>query len=88
LIIAAGSLLIATLVYWLAQHSTTVAIVNGHVAVHTTAEYLFPLLAQTISIELIVMSLITITMTLFISHKIAGPLYRLKMTFNNLGKGI
>jgi len=87
LIVAAGSLLTAALVYWLAQHSTTVSIVEGRVAVHTTAEYLLPLLVQTISIELVVVSLATALMTLFISHKIAGPLYRFKVSLKALGEG-
>ena len=87
LIVAIGSLFTAAAVYWLAQNSTTVGIIDGHVAVHTTAEYLLPLMAQTVSIELLVVSLFTIIMTLFISHKIAGPLYHLSMTFKKLGAG-
>ena len=46
-----------------------------------------PLMVQTVAIELVVVSLFTIMMTLFISHKIAGPLHHLKMTFNKLGEG-
>jgi len=87
LIVAGGSVLTAVLVYWLAQHSTTVSIIGGRVAVHTTAEYLMPLLAQTLSIELVVVALATALMTLFISHKIAGPLYRLKVSLRALGTG-
>jgi methyl-accepting chemotaxis protein len=42
---------------------------------------------QTVAIELLVVSLFTILMTLFISHKIAGPLYRLKENLKALGNG-
>jgi len=87
LLLALGSLLTVVLVYWLARHSTTVAIAQGHVAVHTTAEYLLPLMVQTVLIELIVVSLATIVMTLLISHKIAGPLYRLKVMLDGLAEG-
>ncbi len=87
MILLAGSLFTVTLVYYLAHSSTTVAISNGRVAVHTTAEYLLPLMIQTISVELLIVSLATIAMTLFISHKIAGPLYRLKISLEALGKG-
>jgi methyl-accepting chemotaxis protein len=86
-IVAIGSLFTVAAVYWLAQNTTTVGIMGGHIAVHTTAEYLLPLLLQTVAIELAVVSLFTILMTLFISHKIAGPLFRLKMTFKKLGQG-
>ncbi len=87
LLLAFGSLLTVVLIYWFARHSTTVAIVQGHVAVHTTAEYLLPLMAQTVLIELIIVGIATIVMTLLISHKIVGPLHRLKVMLVGLAEG-
>ena len=82
-----GSIFTVVAVYWLAQNSTTVGIMNGRVAVHTTAEYLLPLMTQTVSIQLAVVSFFTILMTLFISHRIAGPLHRLRVTLKAMGNG-
>ncbi len=82
-----GSILTMGLVYWLAQNSTTVAIQEGRVAVHTTAEYLLPLMLQTVLLECIVGGLATVMLTLIISHRIAGPLYRLKIMFKGLAEG-
>ena len=87
LIVAIGSLFTVVAVYWLARNTTTVGIIGGRVAVHTTAEYLLPLMLQTVAIQLAVVSFFTIFMTLFVSHKIAGPLYRLKATLRALGDG-
>ena len=87
LIVAAGSLFTVAAVYWLAQNTTTVGIMDGRLAVQTSAKYLLPLMLQTAAIELAMVSLAVILMTLFISHKIAGPLYRLKMTLKGLGNG-
>jgi methyl-accepting chemotaxis protein len=87
LIVAIGSLFVVAAVYWLARNTTTVGIIDGRVAVHTTAEYLLPLMLQTVAIQLAVVSFFTIIMTLFVSHKIAGPLYRLKATLRALGNG-
>ena len=87
LLMALGSLLTMVLVYWLARHSTTVAISNGHVAVHSAADYLLPLMGQTVLIQLMVTSFATIGMTMMISHKIGGPLYRLKVMLGGLGNG-
>ena len=87
LVVAAGSLFTIVAVYWLARNTTTVGIIGGRVAVHTTAEYLLPLMLQTVAVELLVVSVLTILMTLFISHKIAGPLYHLTMMFHKLGEG-
>ena len=86
-LVALGSLLTIGLVYWLAQHSTTVTIDRGQVAVRTTVDYLLPLMTQTVLIQLVIMTLATIVMMLFISHKIAGPLYHLKMMFKGLAQG-
>jgi len=86
-LVAFGSFLIVVLIYCLAQRSTTVGIADGRVAVHTTAEYLLPLLLQTVFVELVVVSLAAIVMTLLFTHKIAGPLCRLKVMLGQLGEG-
>ena len=87
ILVAVGSLFTVAAVYWLSQNTTTVGIVEGRVVVHTTAKYLLPLMFQTVGIQLAVVSLLTILMTLFVSHKIAGPLYHLKETLKALGEG-
>ncbi len=87
LLMAFGSVLTIGLVYWLAQHSTTVAIQHGRIGVHSTSEYLLPLMAQTVFIQLIITSLAAIGMMVFVSHKIAGPLFRLKAMLTKLGDG-
>jgi nitrogen fixation/metabolism regulation signal transduction histidine kinase len=87
LLVAISSLVGIGLVYWFAQNSTTVAISHGHVAVRTTADYLTPLLTQTVLIQFIIVAIATVAFTLFVSHKIAGPLYRLKMMFKALSQG-
>ena len=86
-LVAFGSLLTIVLVYWLAQRSTTVAINEGHVAVRTTADFLLPVMIQTTLIQLLVVTIATIIMVLFVSHKIAGPIYRLKIMLQGLGEG-
>lgn len=87
LLLILGSALTISITYWMAGHSTTVAFANGRVGVHTTADYLLPLLSQTILIQLGIIALATVAMTLLISHKIAGPLYRLKTMLKSLAEG-
>jgi methyl-accepting chemotaxis protein len=82
-----GSVLTMGAIYWLAMNSTTVAIRDGHVAVRTTADYLLPLMFQTVSLELIIGTIATIALTMIISFRIAGPLFRLKMMFQGLAQG-
>jgi len=82
-----GSVLTMGVVYWMAMNSTTVVIEEGHVSVRTTAEYLFPLMVQTVSLELIIGSIATIALTILISFRIAGPLYKFKIMFQSLAQG-
>jgi len=87
MLVAAGGLLTIGILYFLAARSTTVTIVNSSVVVKTTADFLLPILIQTALVVIILTSIATIIVTLFVSHKIAGPLYRLKKAMGDLGEG-
>lgn len=87
MLVIAGVLLTMGILYFLSMRSTTVVIVNSEVVVKTTADFLLPILIQTVVVVMILVSIATIMMTLFISHKIAGPLYRLKKAMRDLGEG-
>ena len=86
-LVAIGGLLTVGILYILAMHSTTVSIVNSRVVVRTTADFILPILIQTVLGIIIIVSIATIAMTLFVSHKIAGPLYRLKKVMETLAEG-
>ena len=88
LIVCAGSLVTIAFLYYLARVSTTVSIINSRVAVTTTSDFILPLLIQTVVVVTIFVSVATILVTLFVSHHIAGPLYRFKQTFKDLADGI
>ena len=73
--------------YAFAEKATTVSFVNSRVVVQNTADFLAPLLMQTFVISTIIIGMATIIITLFISHRIAGPLYRFKKVLGSLGEG-
>ena len=82
-----GGLLTIGLLYLWAMKTTTVSIVNSRVVTATTANYMLPLLIQTFIIVTVVVAIATILVTLFVSHKIAGPLYRFKRVLEAMGEG-
>lgn len=86
-LVAISGLLTIGILYLLSLQSTTVSIVNSRVVVKTTADFLLPILIQTVVIVMIIVSIGTIVMTLFVSHKIAGPLYHFKKVIKALGEG-
>jgi len=87
LLVIAGGLLTVGILYFLASRSTTVAFVNSRVVVKTTADFILPILIQTVAVVVIITGLATIFVTLFVSHKIYGPLYRFKKVMEKLAEG-
>jgi len=87
MLVVAGGLLTIGILYFLALRSTTVSIINLSVVVKSTADFLLPILIQTVLVVMVLLSIATIIVTLFVSHKIAGPLYRIKKAMHDLGEG-
>lgn len=86
-LVAGGAVLTMIVLFLFTRMSTTVSIVNSRVVVMTTADFLMPILLQTVILVSIALGLATIFMTLLVSHKIAGPLYRFRQTFKELAQG-
>lgn len=86
-LIAVGGILTIAILYPLAMRATTVSVVNSRVVVQTTADFILPILLQTVVIVMVIVSIATIVVTLFVSHKIAGPLYRFKKVLQALAEG-
>lgn len=86
LVMASGLLTIGILYYGSLQ-STTVAIINLNVVGKTTADFILPVLVQTVAVVMVLISIATIMVTMFVSHKIAGPLYRFKKAMQEVGEG-
>ncbi|MCM8830984.1 MAG: hypothetical protein NC918_02175 [Candidatus Omnitrophica bacterium] len=87
-LILIGSFLFATIVYYFGRGTSTVTFLHAKAKVVSTADFLFPILMQTIIVVTIFVSIFTVILTLFFSHKIAGPLYRLKKELDIIERGI
>ena len=86
-LVVLGGFLTIGLLYFLAMQSTTVSVVNSRVVVRTTANFILPILIQTVAIVMVIVGLATVAVTLFVSHKIAGPLYRIRKVMQELEGG-
>lgn len=86
LVIAAGLVTIGFL-YYFSMQSMTVSIVNSRVVVKTTADFLLPVLIQTVVVVTILVGLATMFVTMFVSHKIAGPLFHFRKCLKAVGDG-
>jgi len=77
-IVLASSLVVTAVVISLSQNFTTVTVRNARVVVERAPDFLFPIFITTVVTAFVFTAIAAIILTLFTSHKIAGPLYRLK----------
>ena len=82
-----GGLITIGVLYLFATRSNTVAFVNSRVVVKTTADFILPILLQTVLAVMAIVGAATIIMTLFFSHKVAGPLYHLRKAIKEAEAG-
>lgn len=87
LLVFLGGAAAMALLYFLSMRSTTVAIVHSRVTVKSTADFILPVLVQTVGIVSICVGAAMILLTLYISHRIAGPLFRLKKAMRLVAQG-
>lgn len=87
LLVILGSLMAGALLYLFSSKATTVSFENTKAVVKSTSDFILPILIQTIVIVFPIVAFFTILLTLFISHKIAGPLFRFKKELKTIEKG-
>ncbi len=87
LLVVLAGIVTTGILYFVGKRSTTVTIINSRVVVHSTADFLLPILIQTVLAVMVILGLATIIVTLLFSHKIAGPLYRFKKAVEGVKLG-
>ncbi|MBF0331391.1 MAG: hypothetical protein HQL17_05590 [Candidatus Omnitrophica bacterium] len=86
-LVAAGAVLMVIVLYYFSQQSTSVAFVNARVKVMMTSDFILPLLIQTVLVVMAAVGLGAVVVTLYVSHKIAGPLFRFTQIFKEIARG-
>ncbi|MDD5130151.1 MAG: HAMP domain-containing protein [Candidatus Omnitrophica bacterium] len=86
-IIVFAALILAGIVYALSTKSTTAVFENSRLIIKSTADFLLPLLLLSSLVAIIATGTLTIIFTLIISHRIAGPLYRLEKDIAEVNNG-
>lgn len=86
-VVIIGSLLTGGSVFFLTRNSTTVAIENTKVLAKPTSDFILPSLLITILIVSVFTAFGVLVLTLLASHKIAGPIFRLRREIDLMQKG-
>jgi methyl-accepting chemotaxis protein len=87
LVVIAGALITMGLLYFFAARTTTVSFENTRAVVKSTADFILPVLIQTLIIVTLTVAIFTIMLTLYVSHKIGGPVYRFKRELELITQG-
>lgn len=75
------------LVYMLSTKTTTTSFENLRLIVKRTSDFILPTLVLSSLMASIFVSIACIIIVLFVSHRIAGPLYRLEKSLKEIGRG-
>ncbi|MBW1852824.1 MAG: hypothetical protein JRJ15_15695 [Deltaproteobacteria bacterium] len=87
LIVLAGSIISTAFLFFSAQGTLTSSFEHSRLVIRNTATAIMPAVILTNVITLIVITFATIVVVLFISHKIAGPMFRFEKDLKDIGQG-
>jgi methyl-accepting chemotaxis protein len=87
-LIALGAMLLASLIlYVLSKDTMTATYRYHHLSLKDTAEAIMPAMIITNGVVLLGLLGATILVTLYVSHKIGGPLHRVESVLEEIGQG-
>jgi methyl-accepting chemotaxis protein len=87
LLILIGAILSTGLLFLFSQGTLTSSFQQSRLLIENTALVILPAVIYTNLITLGLITLATIVVTLFISHKLAGPMFRFEKELKEIGKG-
>ena len=82
-----GTLISGAIIYLMSRGALTTTFDNSRLAIRSTADYILPSVLLSGAAVMIIIGFAAIIMTLFASHKIAGPLYRIGKDIDELASG-
>ena len=87
LILIIGIIISGVGIYFLADNELETKLFTAHLTIENTRDLLLPIILFTSLIVLAILSTLTVYTVLYLSHKIAGPLYRFEKITEDIGKG-
>ncbi len=87
MILLAGVLISTVLLFMFSQDTLTSSFSHSRLVIKSTGEAMLPAIIYTNLISLALIIVMTIVVTLYISHKIAGPIFRLESEIKRIGGG-
>jgi len=82
-----GAVVFGAIIYFASRTTVTTTFYNSRLTIKNTAEYILPTLLLGSAIVVALIGLATVFVTLFTSHRIAGPLYRIEKDVGDVADG-
>jgi len=86
-ILIIGGIISGLELYFLASNELETKLYQAHMRIINTMDILLPIVIITSLTVIFLLSIITVYIVLFLSHKIAGPLYKFEKITNEIGNG-
>lgn len=83
----AGAAVSGLIVYLMSRATVTTMFVNSRLTIKNTADFILPAVLLSSALVVIVVGAVTVLITLFTSHKIAGPLYAIQKNVEEIAQG-
>lgn len=87
LIVLIGSAISGAIIYLMSKSTVTTSFENLRLVIVSTADYILPAVLLSSIIVIVITGIAAIFITLFTSHKIAGPLYRIEKDIEQVASG-
>jgi methyl-accepting chemotaxis protein len=87
LLVILGSIISGSVVYVMSKATVTTAFENSRLVIKSTADFILPAVMLSSALAVGLIGLLTIMVTLFTSHQIAGPLYRVEKDLEAVAAG-
>ena len=86
-LVVIGSVVSGGIVYLMSKSTVTTSFENSRLVIKSTADFVLPAVLLAGSVVLVITGLGAIAVTLFTSHRLAGPLYRLEKDVEEVARG-
>lgn len=86
-LVVLGVIISGFTVYMMSKSTVTTTFENSRLRIKNTAEFILPAVGLASAVVIVLIGLATIAVTLFTSHRIVGPLYRMEQDIRAVASG-
>jgi methyl-accepting chemotaxis protein len=86
-LVVLGAAITGAILYLFSADTVTTAFVNSRLSIVKTSDYILPILIGSSLISIALISVATAFVIMYLSHRIAGPLFNMERSIKEIGEG-